>query len=607
MRFQLSAAAPAMLLAIVVVVAATLGSADAQSPAPIRYTLRFPAPHTHYVEIEAEIPNAGRGPLTLMMPVWTPGSYLVREYARHVENVTARTPEGKPLAVARVAKNRWTIATSAGQAAVLAYRVYGREMGVRTNWIERDFAILNGAPTFITLADGVKRPHDVQFELPSGWQASVSGLAPGGGPHRYRADDYDVLVDSPFILGNPVQHAFEVGGRPHVLANLNEGPEWDGPRSAADTRRIVETNLRMWGSLPYDRYAFLNAIVETGGGLEHKSSMLVMTDRWTTRTRREYVDWLSLISHEYFHAWNVKRLRPAELGPFDYEHEVYTTGLWVAEGFTDYYGDLVVRRAGLSTREEYLHALSRTISELQATPGRLVQSASAASFDTWIKQYRPDENTVNTAISYYTKGAVVGFLLDARVRQATAGAKSLDDVMKAAFARYSGPRGYTAEEFRAVASDVAGQDLRAWFATTVDSTEELDYQPALDWLGLRFRPAHAAAPDKGWLGIETKNDNGRLVVTKVRRGTPAWEAGLNVEDEILATNDVRVRADKWDERLRQYTPGDRVELLVARREQLTRITATFGTEPGDTWQLEVRPDAAPEQLARLKSWWWEQP
>ncbi len=404
-----------------------------------------------------------------------------------------------------------------------------------------------------------------------------------GGPHRYRAPDFDTLTDSPILIGNPAVYEFTVDGKKHYLVNEGEGGVFDGARAAKDLEAIVREHRRMWGSLPYDRYVFLNVLSEASGGLEHKNSTVLMGSRWATRTRRAYNAWLDLASHEFFHVWNVKRLRPVELGPFDYENENHTRSLWIAEGVTDYYADLALHRAGLITRDEYLDSLSDKIEELQTTPGRLVQSAEMASFDAWIKYYRPDENSINTSISYYTKGSVVALLLDARVRKATNGARSLDDVMKAAYEKYSGSRGYTADEFRAVAEQVAGVSLKAFWDHGRDRHRRARLQggarharPALPLGGGARRTARASRGS----GINTRNDAGRLlVVSQVRRDTPAIAAGLNVDDEILAIDNYRVRADRLDNRLEQYKPGDKVTLLVARREQLLRLELTFGTEP----------------------------
>ena len=266
-------------------------------------------------------------------------------------------------------------------------------MSVRTNWIEAGFALINGAPTFITLADGLDLPHDVTITPAAGWKRSLTALPEADGDHHYRAPDFDTLVDSPIVLGNPAVYEFTVGGKKHYLVNEGEGGVFDGAKAAKDLETIVRENLKLWGSLPYDKYLFLNMITEAGGGLEHKNSTVLMTSRWTTRTRRAYLSWLDTASHELFHAWNVKRLRPVELGPFDYENENETRSLWIAEGVTEYYGALNLHRAGLSSREELLDSISNNIEELQTTPGRQLQSAEQASFDAWIKYYRPDENS----------------------------------------------------------------------------------------------------------------------------------------------------------------------------------------------------------------------
>ena len=593
----------ALFLAFVAVQHAASAAAQTAAP-PIRYTLSFPAPQTNYVEVAAAVPTSGRPDIELMMAVWTPGSYLVREYERNVEGVTATNPEGRSLAVDKSDKNRWRIATGGAATVNVRYRVYSREMSVRNNWVDAGFAMINGAPTFMTLTDPTPRPHEVIVNPAAGWKRSMTGLpAMAGGEHRYRAPDFDTLVDSPIVVGNPAVHEFEVDGRKHYLVNEGEAGVFDGVKAAKDLQTLVQEHRRMWGALPYDKYVFFNLLTTTtegGGGLEHRNSVMMMTNRWVTRTRRTYVSWLELASHEFFHAWNVKRLRPVELGPFDYENEVLTRSLWISEGVTDYYGSLAVHRAHLSTQAEFLSGLSAQIDELQTTPGRLVQSAEMASFDAWIRYYRPDENSINVSVSYYTKGAVLGFLLDAGIRKATGGVRSLDDVMRAAFQKFSGTRGFTPEDFRTVAQQVAGVSLESFWKTAVEGTGELEYGDALEYYGLRF----ATSPSSGraWTGLSTRNDAGRLVVTQVRRDTPGYTAGLNVDDEILAFEEFRVRADRLDNRLDQYKPGDTVSVLVARREQLLRLDVTFGSEPPRNWRLDVNPAATDPQKQQLTKW-----
>ncbi|MFP5379285.1 MAG: hypothetical protein ACLGHP_05970, partial [Vicinamibacteria bacterium] len=327
-RFPLSALAALLMTTM----AAT--SAGAQAPDPIAYTIRFPAPATHYMEVEAVYPTAGRPEIDLFMAVWTPGSYLIREYQRHVEQVAARGAGGQSLAVAKTTKNRWRVSTGGASTVTVSYRVYGREMTVRNNWIEAGFAMLNGAPTFLTLVERGPRPHRVRLELPAGWTRTATALTPvAGQPHTFVAEDFDTLVDSPIIAGNPVVTEFAVDGKAHYVVHEGDPSLWDTARANDDVRKIVEVTRDFWGGdLPYPYYYVLNMVTEAGGGLEHKNSTLLMANRFATRTRRPYLNWLNLVSHEFFHVWNVKRLRPLALGPFDYENENYTESLWVAEG-----------------------------------------------------------------------------------------------------------------------------------------------------------------------------------------------------------------------------------------------------------------------------------
>jgi len=616
--------------------------------------VRIPEPATHRVEVEARIPAAmvrslsAAGDLELMMAVWTPGSYLVREYARNVESLRATAEDGTELSVTKVTKNRWRISAAssevgpeAGSAVVVRYVLYCHELTVRTNFVDPDFALLNGAATYLVpaTADGpAPGPYRVRFELPAGWERTVTSLDPildpagQPAPHAYAAPDFDALVDAPVYAGNGHLYELEVDGVPHrVLAHGESGP-WEGEKAVSDMAKIVRAERAFWGELPYSKYLFINLIVEGRGGLEHANSSVLMTSRWKMGTREGYVGWLGLVAHELFHAWNVKRLRPAALASFDYERETYTRELWIAEGITSYYGDLLVHRAGLSTRKEWLESLSRLIKRLQTTPGRKLQSLEAASFDAWIKLYRPDENTVNSAVSYYTKGAVVAFLLDAAIRRYTDGARSLDDAMRLAWRRYGSDAGrehpdgdgFTEAAMSRVLAETAGRSLDGLLHQALTSTDELDYDRALEWFGLRFKPPKKHGADSrdedeveaegangtdasdekppAWLGAETRVDDGRLEVTSVPRGTPADAAGLSPGDELLAIGGFRVPPRGLAERLKAFRPGQKSTLLVARRERLVELPVTFGKEPEETWELEVDPNADEAQRSHLADW-----
>jgi predicted metalloprotease with PDZ domain len=593
----------ALGLALLLALCATPGLA--QTPEPVRYTVSFPAPHTHYLEIEASYPTEGRPHIELMMAVWTPGSYLIREYERHVEALTAADPRRTPLAVEKTRKNRWRITTNGARAVWVRYRVYAHEMSVRTNWVDEEFAMINGAPAFITMAEpSSARPHEVRLVLPRAWARSFSAMTPGLGDNTYVAPDYDTLVDSPIVAGSPSVYEFSVRGKPHYLVNFRERGIWNGPQAVRDLARVADTIARFWGDVPFDRYYFLNVIGSARNGLEHRSSTLMNIPLDATNTREGYLEWLSLASHEYFHAWNVKRLRPVELGPFDYENEVYTRALWFVEGVTDYYADLLLVRAGVATTDEYLRALSGQVRSLQTTPGRLEQSVEAASYDAWIKYYRSDENTPNTAISYYVKGAVIGFLLDARIRRLSAGERSLDDVLRAMYAQFSGARGFSREDVRAAVADAVGpahaREMGGWTTRVLETTAELDYADALEWFGLRMTPP-ADAP-RAYLGVTTRVENGKTIVTGVRRESPAARAGMSLLDEIVALNGEPVPAGELGRRLEQLSPGSKVALAIVRRDGTRTMDIVLATDPAHGWQLSVSPGATREQSQHLGAW-----
>jgi predicted metalloprotease with PDZ domain len=580
-------------------------SAFAQALEPIRYTVSFPAPHTHYLEVEAAYPTGGRASIDLFMAVWTPGSYLIREYERHVEALAAADSARMSLAVEKTRKNRWRIATNGQSTVTVRYRVYAHEMSVRTNWVDDELAMINGAPTFITLLESPsRRAHEVRLVLPRGWARSFSGMERGAGEHTYIAPDYDTLVDSPIVAGSPAVYEFAVGGTPHYLVNFRERGVWNGPQAAQDLASVSNTIARFWGDVPFDRYYFINVIGSAANGLEHRNSTLLNIPLEATASREGYLEWLSLASHEYFHAWNVKRLRPIELGPFDYENEVYTRSLWFVEGLTEYYADLFLVRTGVTTRDEFLNALSVHIRSLQTTPGRLQQSVEAASYDAWIKYYRADENTPNTAISYYVKGAVIGFLLDARVRRLTDGARSLDDVMRLMWSRFSGEKGYSREDIRAVVAEVAGRpharDMDSWMSLTLETTAELDMSEALAWFGLQMTPPPAAP--RAYLGVTTRAEKGKAVVTGIRRGSPAASAGMSLLDEISAINGEPLAEGQLAQRLGRLSPGTKVSLTVVRRGEARTVDIVLAADPGHAWHVSVSPAATRAQSAHLDTW-----
>lgn len=469
-------------------------------PEAIAYTLRFPDLGAQVAEIQMEIPTEGLSSVELMMPVWSPGFYRVQDYAAKVQEVRAETPDGDTLEVIRTQPNRWEVETGGSSQIVVTYRLHCPDSFVTTNWVSPDLLVLNGGATYMTLVGGEERPYEVWLEPVPTWSGVATGLpeVEGSGRFHYRADDFDTLVDAPIVAGELEITTFLVGGVEHQLVDVGEREVWDPDRAAEDLQDIVEETLPLWGELPYQKYVFLNVFRRGGGGLEHENSTLLTTSAQAMATPQRYRSWLSFASHEYFHAFNVKRLRPVELGPFDYENPPKTSSLWLSEGCTSYFGDLFVARAGLMSAEEYLASLSSAIRRLQESPGRLLQSLEQSSLEVWTNS-NSGVGAAPTTVSYYVKGQVVGFLLDARIRAATAGERTFEDVMRLAYQRYGGERGFAPEEFRATAEEVAGVDLEEWFRRALASPEELDYSEALDWFGLQF------AADGTWT-LEVRGD-----------------------------------------------------------------------------------------------------
>lgn len=518
MRKRFSLLNTAVVLVSLVAVAAK-ARAQALEPAlePIVYTVKFPEPAKNFALLEAAVPTGKQATIELMMPTWTPGFYRLENYAGKVQDLVARAAGGTALQVEQPKANRWRIETGGAATVVVSYKLLCTGRSVTGNWVGDDLMVLNGGPSFLTLVEKAKRPHDVLLELSPKWKQSMTGLdaAPDGKPHHYRAAEFDTLVDSPIVAGNLDVTEFDVDGSKHYVVAAGNTAQWDGKRAATDLRKIVQENRRLWGALPFKKYVFLFLLKGGGGGLEHANSALMFTSATATRGPAPHLPWLMFVSHEYFHAFNVKRLRPVELGPFDYDKAPRTTGLWVAEGLTTYYGDLIVCRAGLAGANELLARLSSHIDKLQKSPGRLVQTLEQASLDVWTSSMSGVGGSSKT-VSYYVKGPVVGFLLDAKIRRATDGAKSLDDLMKLAYQRYGSDKGFTADQFRQTAEQVAGIDLKEAFRKWLATTEELEYTEALDWFGLRFPPTEGQAA-KSWR-LEVRAD-----ATKAQRSRlQAW-------------------------------------------------------------------------------------
>ena len=621
---------PCAIVTVLTLFSTPIFSQVNRPPAPpleIAFTIGMSRPHTHLFEIDIKIKRDAAGPNEelLAMPVWTPGSYLIREFERQVQDFSAKDASGQQLKWEKTNKNTWKVMTNGVAEWHASYRVYANELTVRTSELNSEHAFWNNSNLLMYIEGALKNPSTVQVLAPDAWKVAT-GLPLSPGPkNTFRAENFDVLYDSPFEASNFKTIVFNVKGVPHRIVIDGEG-NYDAEKMRRDVQKIVETEIEiMGGEVPYKDYTFiLHLRSRGGGGLEHLNSSALIYPRFgfriergeratsagpnsSTQSVRDYRSFLSLVAHEFFHLWNVKRIRPDALGPFDYTTENYTKVLWVAEGITDYYGDLALRRANLISESDFLSAAARSFQSLQNTPGRLVQTVEEASYDAWIKYYRQDENSDNSQVSYYDKGAILGLLLDLEIRRRSNGTKSLDDVMRYLLAEFfKKERNYGPEDFQKACELMAGGSLDEFFSKYVRGRDELDYNSSLSAAGLKLETSAAAEGDKptekAYLGADLVWQDDRLVVEKVRAGSPAYDQGLNTGDQIVAFNNMRVTKEFFDARMSEKKPGDLVSLTIFRFDDLSTLLIKLGARDEGTYRIVPLPNQTEAQKQLYRSW-----
>jgi predicted metalloprotease with PDZ domain len=567
----------------------------------VHYVLSMPDPQTHLFHVRMEVRGAPGEFVDFVMPVWTPGSYKVRDFARHVQDFSAGPHPWKKLD-----KSRWRV--FAGGDITVEYRVWAFELSVQTSHLDAEHGYVNGAGVFF-YADGHKdAPVTLEVRAPRGWRVAT-GLDRRG--RLFTAPNYDILVDCPLEIGTFRERSFKVRGVPHRLVLHGRG-NYDEDRLVRDIRRIVAAEVSIFRHIPYRHYTFiLHHAADRGGGLEHLNSTSLQYPPTAYRPREKYNNFLELVAHEFWHLWNVKRIRPEVLGPFDYEREVYTTLLWVLEGLTSYYDTLIPCRARLFPPETYFKRVAERIQKYEEKPGRRRQSLSESSFDTWIKLYQPNENAPNCQMSYYEKGELVGLCLDLEIRRRTHRRASLDDVFRALYDEYGREgRGFPEGEFKRTCERFAG-NLDRFFADYVDGTADIPWNRFLGIAGLRLEKeprkpdeGEPRRPERPWLGITTQKTAGALTVAAVLEDSPAWQAGLSPRDEIVALDGARVNPDEFDKRLEDYEPGDRVRVAVFRAGYLKEIPVTLGRKENLQWTIRKVKDPSPAQKDVYEGWLW---
>src|SRR5882724_4277754 len=613
----------AIIFSIVLIGLVTPSSSEAQAPgsSDILFTVSMPRPWTHLLEVEMrlQIPASLNVPneTDLIMPVWTPGSYLIREFERNVQDFVASDANGRPLTWTKIDKNTWRVNTNGMRQWRAFYRVYANEFSVRTNEMNSDHAFWNNAALLMYPNGRLNAASTLRVIAPAGWKIAT-GLPPvAGQPNTFRAENFDILYDSPFEVSDFKEIKFAVRDVPHRIVIDGEG-NYDPDRMKADVQKIVEAETGMFGDIPYHDYTFiLHLRANGGGGLEHLNSTALGFSRFRFGTERGWPSFYGLVAHEFFHLWNVKRIRPDALGPFDYTKENYTRLLWVAEGITEYYGQLMVRRAGLISDQVYLDHLAKQIQDFQETPGRQVMSAEEASFDSWIKFYRPDENSINSQVDYYDKGELLGLLLDLDIRVRTNNTKSLDDVMRYLFREFfQKGHNYTPTDFQKACELMAGASLDNFFSDYVRGRKDLAMALNLMLAGAGLQVEQAGigigfdddgdrrVSLKGFLGadLEDKPDGSFIVIKSVRAGSPAYEQGLNAKDKIIALDGARVDKDTFEALIAAKSPGDTVRITVFRFDDVRTFDIRLAGRVDGPYQIIPIAHASEQQKRIYQAW-----
>jgi predicted metalloprotease with PDZ domain len=601
-----------LALAISVVVSCSV----ARAADPLRYELRFERPNTHLMDVTIHAGDLKGPSVEFAMPDWAPGSYYLQNYAANVQEFRALGSDRKELSWRKTDSQTWRIELAGASAVTISYQVFGDALRNNQAQYNERHAFIGGPSVWMYLAGGKERPVDLTIAVPAGWKVAT-GMEHTS-DHTFRAADYDWFADAPLEISDFAEKDFQVlGSTYHVIVHDVEGGN-DFAKFTQDTQKFIETIVPMFASVtgseqaaPFKDYWFLFHVwPNTGGGLEHLNSTQINFSRgWDTQTPvpgygNQYNLKLFVTAHEFFHAWNVKRLRPRPLGPFDYSQMVHTPSLWISEGLTSYYGALALERAGLVTPQQYLDEISNTITNFEQNPGRRERSIEDTSWDTWFNgdTVSQPNNLKNTNYSYYDGGQIMGHILDFAIRQDTNNRKSLDDWMRLLYSRYALPKpGFLPEDAVKAASEVAGVDVSEIFRKYIRGKEPIPYEQYFAYAGIAVE--RKLDPEKPWLGVShSKNDDGHAKITNVLTGSSAETAGLDRDDIVIGIDGRTVDEEEFNETVLEHKPGDTLHMTVIRMGEIKEIPVTLIASPYPSYKLKPMENATDQQKAIYNSW-----
>ena len=577
-------------------------NAFAAPPVHIFYTVSFPLPQTHELAVEMNITGISQPQTLLKMPVWAPGSYLIREFSRNIELLSAGHNQHK-IQVTKVAKNEWSIATKGIHAITVKYTVYAFERSVQGSFVDISHAFLSTPGIFIYPSGLLSAASRVRIIPYKNWtRVSTSLTRVKGDSATFCAPDYNALFDSPFEIGNQDLVGFKVGQTDYQLAIYGSG-NYDKVKMINDLTKVIKKQTAVFGDNPNRRYLFIlhNYQTLTGDGLEHLKSSVVELSRDMYSDSALYHIFLNVMAHEHFHLWNGKRLRPIALGPFNYDQENYSNDLWIVEGFTRYYENATVNRTKLFSIADYLHELAQNISYVVNQSGLKYESLADASFDSWIKLYRHNENSDNSTINYYNQGALVAMLLDLEIIHDSQGRQSLDDVMHYLYGLYYKKlnRGYTDREFKTAVEKFTRKILSKFYDDYVYGTTPIDVDYYLNFAGYRLVDDDSCT-NKPWIGAYTESSNGKLKITELVRNSSFFLAGLNVNDIITAIDNSGTQ--DLPEFMKNKKPDDTVEVKVLRDGLTMTFKVRLFRRPYVRYHIESLENPSPVQLVTRAKW-----
>ena len=577
------------------------GSAQENS---VLYSLSMPEPYSHQFEVSMKVFPVSGEFTDFKIPAWAPGSYLIRDFAKNISAVTAVNENGISLKIIKTDKQTWRVYNNRASSITLHYKVYAFQMSVRTSYLDDREAYINGTSVFMYADQFAGKPVQLDIKPYPDWENISTGLTRDKvKPGLFYADNYDQLVDCPIEIGNQVIFSFTASGIEHEVAMVGPG-NYNIDQLKKDMEKITSKCIDMFGANENKKYVFIVHNLEQGdGGLEHTNSVSLSVNRWIYEPHSSYIGFLGLVTHEYIHQWIVKRLRPVSLVHYNYERENYTDLLWIMEGFPSYYDDILLSRMGYISDVDYINRFTGAINSVENIPGNQVSSVAGASFDAWIKQYQPDENFINSSVSYYTKGNVLGALLDLQVINATKGKQDLHDVIRYLYDEYYKKNftGITEEIVKKTFEKFIGHNMDEFFTKYVDGTSPIDYNKYLNYAGLNVVNLNEG-DNSPFLGLGMRDRDGKTIVNTVYANSAAQKSGISPDDEIIGIDGYRVNTNGFLDYIKYKHTGDTVNVLLARNGILFNKQVILEKDNRKQLSIFIKPDVTPLQKTVYNKW-----